>query len=129
MDKFEEILRILHREKSWPVHRTGDGQWEITVPCMDGRSQPVYATPGVDREKDAIVRIWSVIGEHSDVKDPVKLLELNAALSYGACAYDGEKVILKHTHLVRDADVTELGKSINYIGNKAPELRRDLIKS
>ncbi|MHC4660618.1 MAG: type III secretion system chaperone family protein [Planctomycetota bacterium] len=128
MDRFEEILRILGREKNWPLEKTESGEWKITVPRMEGGSQTVYATPRVDREQDALVHIWSVIGTRSDLKDPLALLELNAKLSYGACAVDAGNVILKHSHLVKDADVTELGKSINYIGNKAPQLRKEFLK-
>ena len=125
MKKLEEILLVLNREKNWPIKQAQDGHWEITVPCMDGRQQIVHATPRLDREQDAVVSLWSIIGKRDKVKDPLSLLELNAKLSYSACAFDGENVILRHSHLVKDADVTEMAKTINYIGNKAPSLYKE----
>ncbi len=128
MGRFEEILRILHREKNWPLERSESGRWEITVPCMDGQSQAVYATPATDREGDAVVTIWSVAGRRADVKNIERLLEANLELTYGAFAFSGDDVILTHSHLVRDADVTELSKSIEYIGQQARALYGEMFK-
>ncbi len=126
--RFEGILRILAREKNWPLAQSGSGNWEITVPCMDGRQQVVYATPARDREGDAVVTIWSVVGPRSDVKDIEKLLEANLELTYGAFAFSGDDAVLTHSHLVRDADVTELSKSIEHIGREARALFGKMFK-
>jgi len=129
LGRIENIVRRLHREKGWPVEKTAEGEWIVTVPFMDGGRQAVHATPRTDREGDALVHVWSVIGKRENVRNPIELLELNASLSYGACAFDGENVVIKRSHLVRDADVTEISKAISYIANKASELRRDFFKS
>ncbi len=108
--------------RGWAMQADAAGNLRLEVPTQAGRTQVVQVVMGVDGDGDRVAFVWSRAGDTRMLRDPTRLLQLNAQLSYGKVALQGSDVVIVHGILDSSADLPSVGKAIYWVARSADEL-------
>ncbi len=110
--------------KMWPARQEMNGDFRMEVVVRPGRTQVVNVSMARDPDNDVVAFVWSRAGDMNVARDPMRLLQHNAQLTYGKVAIRGADVVVVHGLLDSAANLQEVGKTIFYVAKAADELEQ-----
>src|SRR5262245_49256530 len=110
--------------KGWPFRREVNGDLRIEVATSQHRTQVVTVTMASDGDRDPCALVWSKCGEVRAETDAWALLRLNLQLGYGRVALRGQELVVLHALLDRTGDLSEVGKTVYWVGKAADDLEQ-----
>lgn len=102
-----------------------NGQLRVEVRTTPQRTQVVQLMRGNDAENDAVLYVWSNVGDLAMIRDATALLRFSIKLSYGAVAIKDDKVVVKHSLRLANADEETLRKAVFFVGRAADTLEAE----
>ena len=123
--EMRELLQKTVEQGKWINIRETGGSWVVTLDLKGGRKQTVTVST-FSEGGHQYGRLKSKIGPAAALSSqrPTSALKMNAGLTHGSLAIDGDDLVIQETIMLAESTPTHLLASLQYIGEAADKYEK-----